>query len=249
MSENMPYKTIKDLVKEVDAFVNLLNEGKLELKDIENLHGASRELYERITLVRYKAIEKESNPKFAVIPPAVEEVLPPRQVENTETEKKAEADKPTEETKPAISFKLNMQPSEEAAEKQPEAVEEVKVEEVSKNQISLLDEIEARSSEKSLNEKFALSGQQGTLADKLKKQPIKDLKESIGLNQKFLFMNELFQGENIAYNEALDRLNSFPGFNEARTYMVTELSEKYRWDGDSEFVQSFMELVERRYLG
>jgi hypothetical protein len=249
MSENMPYKTIKDLVKEVDAFVNLLNEGKLDLKDIENLHGASRELYERITLVRYKAIEKESNPKFAVIPPAVEEVLPVKeQLNNVVEEKKIEEIEPAEEPKRAVSFKLNMQPAENT-DKEPVKFDEQKAEEISKNQISLLDEIEARSGEKSINEKFALSGQQGTLADRLKKQPIKDLRESIGLNQKFLFMNELFQGENTAYNEALEKLNSFPGFNEARAYIVAELSEKYHWNGDSEFVQSFMELVERRYLG
>lgn len=236
MSEKNSFKTIKELTQEVDALINLLNSGKLGMEGIEALHACSRELYERITLVRYKAMEKEANPKFAVLPPT-EETLPTSS-SKTDSAKKKE--------KKGVAFKLNVEKEEKTKE---DTLADIAVEqdEASKHQISLLDEIEARSSEKSLNEKFAQS--KTTLGDKLKKQPIKNLKDSIGLNQKFLFMNDLFHGENAAYNDAVETLNSFSDFTEARAYIVNELSEKYKWDGDSESVVSFMELVERRYLG
>ena len=48
-----------------------------------------------------------------------------------------------------------------------------------------------------------------TVADKLSRQPIKDLKSAIGLNQKFLFMNDLFEGENELFNNAINKINSF----------------------------------------
>lgn len=115
------------------------------------------------------------------------------------------------------------------------------------NQTNLLDQIESEKKNVSVNEKLAeTKKEQKTVAEKLQKSPIQDLRKVIGLNQKFLFMNDLFEGEKSNYDEALDKLNTFDSFDEANDY-ISEIKAKYNWENETESVISFVELVERRY--
>lgn len=92
------------------------------------------------------------------------------------------------------------------------------------------------------------SDQPQTVAERFQRTPIQDLRKAIGINQKYLLMNDLFDGENEAFNEAVDRLNSFASGQEAITYVNAELAVKYRWNLEEDLVQNFINLVERRYL-
>jgi hypothetical protein len=98
----------------------------------------------------------------------------------------------------------------------------------------------------SINDKFADRAEQETLADRLGKSPISSLPEAIGLNQKFLFMNDLFEGENGLYNEAIQSLNNFTNFIDADEFINT-LVARHNWDMTDKTTQDFVELVERRY--
>lgn len=87
-----------------------------------------------------------------------------------------------------------------------------------------------------------------SLAGKLKKSPISDLKAAIGLNQRFLFSNELFNGNMEAFNRALNELNHLESIDDAQRYIEAQLAPSYQWNGESETVLEFVELVHRRFM-
>ncbi len=76
---------------------------------------------------------------------------------------------------------------------------------------------------------------------------VKDLKSAIGINEKFLFINELFDGSLQEYSRAIDFLNEASGFQEADNYMQNSLLLKYNWDKESPHVLKFLALVERKF--
>ncbi|MFN4123789.1 MAG: hypothetical protein ACK4GL_10865 [Flavobacteriales bacterium] len=79
------------------------------------------------------------------------------------------------------------------------------------------------------------------------RQPISNIKAAIGINDKFIYLKELFKGNVDEYNAALDKLNDFDNYADAEDYFQ-ELKEKYEWDTDSKPFQGLAELLLRRYL-
>ncbi len=101
---------------------------------------------------------------------------------------------------------------------------------------------------KSLNERFSNGEKNGkTIADKLQEKPIKDLKTAIGINDKFKFINELFDGNLQAYNDNIGKLNSFNSFAEAGLYL-DQLREEYGWTNENDSFVKLSDMVIRRYL-
>lgn len=87
-----------------------------------------------------------------------------------------------------------------------------------------------------------------SLAQKLRKTPIDDLRKAIGLNQKFLLINELFGGDADTYNASVDQINGSTDFSEAINWIDNELRGQFDWNEESSTVQEFLDLVERRFL-
>jgi hypothetical protein len=86
-----------------------------------------------------------------------------------------------------------------------------------------------------------------SVADVINKTGISDLKAAIGINEKFFFINELFDGNMKDYNDTIDTLNTFADKNEAVDYF-TGLKSKNQWKDDNEAVVQLMELIGRRYF-
>lgn len=85
-----------------------------------------------------------------------------------------------------------------------------------------------------------------SLAKKIEHSKIRDLREAIGINDKFLMINELFEGNIQYYNRALDELNSFESYNGAKTYLI-ELSVQHRWENHGSALERIHNLIERRF--
>lgn len=79
------------------------------------------------------------------------------------------------------------------------------------------------------------------------RQPISNIKSTIGINDKFIYLKELFKGNVEEYGAALDKLNDFDTYADAEDYFQ-ELKEKYEWDSESKSFQGLAELLMRRYL-
>ncbi len=87
-----------------------------------------------------------------------------------------------------------------------------------------------------------------SLASRLQKSPISDLKSVIGLNKRFLFANELFDGNMEAFNRALNELNHINSHDEALRFIDLQVKARFNWNDEEDVTQQFLELVERRFL-
>lgn len=85
------------------------------------------------------------------------------------------------------------------------------------------------------------------VASKMLNHQISDLKTAIGINDKFLFINDLFDGNMKSYNNSIEILNNFQSFADAEAHI-----EKIKTDGNRvrniETIGRLTELVKRRYL-
>jgi hypothetical protein len=99
--------------------------------------------------------------------------------------------------------------------------------------------------EASLNDK--LKQEKTELVNVLKDTPIKDLRKGIGVNDKFLFINELFRGDENLYEKSIKTINAFHILPEAEYWINRELKIKLGWNDDKEVVQYFYQLVKRRF--
>lgn len=99
----------------------------------------------------------------------------------------------------------------------------------------------------SINDRKIEGKSDHTLADKINLTPISDIKSAIGINEKFQFINELFEGSAQLYNEAIALLNNCTGAEAART-LFHDYQIRNNWDPANKAFLRFREYVERRYL-
>lgn len=76
---------------------------------------------------------------------------------------------------------------------------------------------------------------------------IRDLKKAIGINDRFVFINELFRGDEVMYERSIKTINNFSIYPEAQYWIERELKIKLGWDNDRPAVQEFYALVKRRF--
>jgi len=139
-----------------------------------------------------------------------------------------------EETKgaaPAIAAqKVESNEPASAPSPKPEPVKPVKAKEEPKNppgQVPLYDQQPSRGT---------------TLAENFQKK--KKIKDSLTINQKFMFTKILFNGDFELFSAAIDRLDELDDLNQAQNYLTNNYGE---WNPESEEYQEFIEMVERRF--
>lgn len=77
-------------------------------------------------------------------------------------------------------------------------------------------------------------------------QRIKKIKDSLTINQKFMFTKVLFHGDFELFSHAIDHLDKLENMKAALRYIEDEHASG--WDHDSEEFHEFMELVEKRFV-
>jgi hypothetical protein len=66
-----------------------------------------------------------------------------------------------------------------------------------------------------------------------------DIRKQIGINDKYLFISELFGNDKEAYETVMTELNSFDTADEAQNWLKAAVHEQFKWSDDSDTVQSF----------
>ena len=97
----------------------------------------------------------------------------------------------------------------------------------------------------SLNDK--LKQGKTELIEVLKETPVKDLRKAVGINDRFLFINELFRGDENMYERSIKTINTFNIYAEAEYWISRELKVKLGWNNEQPSVQHFDQLVKRRF--
>lgn len=83
---------------------------------------------------------------------------------------------------------------------------------------------------------------QTSLADDFQKK--KKIKDSLTINQKFMFTKILFNGDFELFSSAIERLDELDNLSQAKNYLNNNYGE---WNSESEEYQEFMEMVKRRF--
>jgi len=85
-------------------------------------------------------------------------------------------------------------------------------------------------------------GKGTTLAENFQKR--RKIKDSLTINQKFMFTKILFNGDFELFSAAIDRLDELDNLNQAKNYLTNNYGE---WNPEGEEYKEFMEIVERRF--
>ncbi|MFZ9242053.1 MAG: hypothetical protein ACO295_02490 [Sediminibacterium sp.] len=85
------------------------------------------------------------------------------------------------------------------------------------------------------------------VAEKIALQPIKDLRAAIGINDKFQFMEELFNKDEALFESSIKTINAYKNFAEAQFWIKQNLRNKFNWVEESATVMAFDQLVKRRF--
>lgn len=152
--------------------------------------------------------------------------------------KVAEQPKPTQAA--VMEKPVAQAPAPQAQPKEPAPVQE-------KKNIPIGEKLQSQGNV--LFEKFMKGTGDLSIGERLQQKPIADLKQAIGINEKFLFINELFQGNATAYNEFVQNVNAVSSLEEAFA-QINEAGQKFNWNNEKMLpaIEKFINLVQRRFL-
>ena len=81
------------------------------------------------------------------------------------------------------------------------------------------------------------------LAEEITNSKISSLRQAIGINDKFLMIRDLFDGDDEAYDEAITALDKLPSLEDCMIHII----ENYEWNPDVEGSKFIMQLLERKF--
>lgn len=163
------------------------------------------------------------------------------QVNQEELEAELDEIKKSAETKNQLSMQAKQPVQIDPMEEIPTFIHNRTAEDISPN----IKTASESGSAPSLNER--LKQQRMELGDTLSETPVKDLKKAIGLNERFLFIKELFRGDEVMYERSIKTINSFKIYPEAEYWIKRELKLKLGWAEDSPVAKQFDQLIKRRF--
>lgn len=74
-----------------------------------------------------------------------------------------------------------------------------------------------------------------------------DIKSAINLNDKLLFIKDLFNGYSLAYSEAIELLNRYDNFAEADAFLQSNYALKNGWSEKPQTVEKLYAILRRRF--
>lgn len=105
-----------------------------------------------------------------------------------------------------------------------------------------------RKEEKTINEQISSQESRENIASQIQHTPITELKAVIGLNDKFIFINELFHGNMKAYQETIHSLDQLTTLNDAIRYF-TEVKDTFDMNEDLDSFRRLAEMIQRKFRG
>jgi len=227
------------------------------LDDVNALHKKARDIYEKLTVLRFVEDYVENTPS---IPQTEEETMD--SIQNSWVEE--------------IKFESSVavEISEEEVEVEKEVFLEAKVEELFNEGDTIVKETEKKSYslQVSLEDEFkdAISADIATnLFERVTKEnPIIEEKITekqenknrslndalfknniqVGLNDRIAFVNQLFDGSQQDFNRVISQLNSFKTEDEAKNFIKEFVKPDYNWSAKEEFEHRLINLIERKFL-
>ncbi len=86
-----------------------------------------------------------------------------------------------------------------------------------------------------------------TIADIHETQPTGKMQESISVNQRYTFINELFGGSAEQYNKAIGDIERCESFDDSVELMIQKYAKKLDWNMNSPEVKDLLKVIFKRY--
>lgn len=99
---------------------------------------------------------------------------------------------------------------------------------------------------KSVSEKIAEEKTVESIGEVIQSKKILNLKLAIGINEKFFFLNELFDGKMNEYNKTIETLDQKDTFKDAIEHLDS-LKEDKNWDEESEAYLQLKGFLEKKF--
>jgi hypothetical protein len=94
-----------------------------------------------------------------------------------------------------------------------------------------------------INEKMGSVRADDNVSEIMKAKPLSNLADAIGVNDKFLFIRELFKGSPESYNQAIANLDRAVSFTDAREVLRRFTGDKK----ETEVAKQLLEMVKRKF--
>lgn len=78
-------------------------------------------------------------------------------------------------------------------------------------------------------------------------EKVKDIRMIISLNDKLLFIKDLFNGYSLAYSEAMELLNRYDSFDEAHAFLESNYAIKNQWQEKPATTEKLYSLMRKRF--
>lgn len=95
----------------------------------------------------------------------------------------------------------------------------------------------------SFNEKLGSLKHDDDVLEILKTKPLSSLTEAIGINDKFLFIREIFDGNHESYNQAINKLESVGTLEDAMSLIMSYKGD----DTSNEAIKQLIDLIKRKF--
>ncbi len=95
----------------------------------------------------------------------------------------------------------------------------------------------------SLNEQIGSMREEDGVSDMLKTKPLANLSDAIGVNDRFLFVREIFRGNRESYEQAISKLDNAENIKDAKS-IILSYTGKYE---ETEASKQLLDLVKRKF--
>lgn len=77
---------------------------------------------------------------------------------------------------------------------------------------------------------------------------VTDIKSIINLNDKLLFIKDLFNGYSLAYSEAIELLNRYESYEDALAFLQNNYADKNNWAAKPDTVEKLKAIIKKKFL-
>ena len=98
-----------------------------------------------------------------------------------------------------------------------------------------------------INEKFENNQPKSSIAEVHETEKISEIQKNISVNQRYMFLNDLFNGDSSEYSNALEAVEKSNSFDESVELLVQNYSKKYEWDMNSDEVKELLKVIFKRF--
>lgn len=100
---------------------------------------------------------------------------------------------------------------------------------------------------KTLNQQYEEKEKSKTVAAALETKSLSNLKNNININQRYMFVNDLFEGNDKDYEVAMDEVEKCDSFDSSVELLVQNYAKKYAWDMNADEVKELLKVIFKRF--